>query len=338
MIQVRNLYKVFRDSEGDTLEALCGVDLEVRAGQICGIVGLSGAGKSTLLRCLNRLENPSSGTVTLDGCDVCSVTEKELLKLRRHVGMIFQHFNLLWSRSVAQNVAFPLQLEGWRQQDIDKRVDEVLRLVGLIDKKDSYPSQLSGGQKQRVAIARALANLPSVLLCDEATSALDPQTTKSILELIARINVELGLTVVLITHEMEVVREICHWVAVMESGQIVEQGPVKQIFMAPKSETARSFLRGLPRRGYDLEDLPKTSGCPLAKLSFGCDASQEPVISRTVRHCGVDVNILSGEIDHLYSSRVGTLVVQFIGSKEAIEHTMDYLRDNDVQVEVIWHG
>lgn len=338
MIELKNIRKVFRSPDGQSLEALKGVSLRIGEGEIFGIIGLSGAGKSTLLRMLNRLEEPTEGDVFIRGVSMVSLDAKGLRRARRRMGMIFQHFNLLRSRTVSGNVAYPLEIDGWAREDIRERVAEMLELVGLADKADSYPSQLSGGQKQRVAIARALANRPELLLSDEATSALDPKTTKSILQLLGEINRKLGLTIVLITHEMDVIREICHRVAIMEGGEVVETGTVQEVFMNPRSRTSQEFLSHLPRTTYDGESLPRIAGCPLAILHFNGGTAERPVISEAIRHSGADVNILAGDIDRLHSSRVGSLVVQFSGEPERVKAALESIRGDQVSVDVIWNG
>ncbi len=337
VIQLQGIGKVFPAS-GQEVTALRDVDLTIGDGEIFGIIGLSGAGKSTLLRMINGLERPTTGKVLLDGQDVHQLKPPQLRALRRQVGMIFQNFNLLASRDVAGNVAFPLELEKRSPGEIRRRVAQMLELVGLQDKARAYPAQLSGGQKQRVAIARALANGPKVLLSDEATSALDPRTTQSILALLDQIHRQLALTIVLITHEMEVIRQICHKVAILEAGRLVEQGTVKDIFMNPRSPTAREFLSNLPRTGMTLEGLPKSPGCPLAVLFFDGTAAGEPVISQVIRRCGVDINILAGDIDRICSDQVGNLTVQFLGDSQGIAQALDQIRGNGVKVEVIWNG
>ena len=339
MIRLCGIKKTYQSPDGTPVEALTGIDLNIDDGEIFGIIGLSGAGKSTLLRTINRLEEPSAGKVFIDGRDITSLPPGELRMARRKIGMIFQHFNLLASRDVAGNIAFPLELEHWKPRAIRERIDELLDFVELSDKAHAYPSQLSGGQKQRVAIARALANNPHVLLSDEATSALDPKTTKSILSLLASINRRMGLTIIVITHEMNVIREICQRVAILESGRIVEQGAVKDIFLNPKSRTAREFLTKLPRTGYDVNaDLPREPGKPVALLTFDGDAAASPLISRTVRETGADINILAGAIDNLYVSRVGNLTVQLEGTPEIIAAALSKIRDSHVKVDVIWNG
>ena len=241
MIKFENVIKSF-ESEARVVEAVKNVNLHIEKGKICGIIGFSGAGKSTLVRCINLLERPSSGKVFIDNTEITALSEKELRKKRKEIGMIFQQFNLFASRNVFDNVAYPLKYSGMKKEDIRKKVDSLLELVGLSDKAKAYPSQLSGGQKQRVAIARALANDPKILLSDESTSALDPQTTRSILKLLKELNEKLGITIVVITHEMQVVKEICHKVAVMEKGEVVEEGDVFTVFANPEKEITKDFV------------------------------------------------------------------------------------------------
>ncbi len=337
LINIQNLHKTYSSERGD-FEALRNITLTIQKGEIFGIIGLSGAGKSTLLRTLNRLEEPSSGNIFIEDTDITCLSTPELRKLRRHVGMIFQHFNLLTSRTVSQNVAFPLEIEKWSSDAISKRVTEMLDIVDLSDKAESYPSQLSGGQKQRVGIARALANNPSVLLCDEATSALDPKTTQSILSLLDEINRKLGITIVLVTHEMGVIRQICHRVAVLEQGEVVELGTVKDVFMKPQSKTAREFLSHLPRTTYDHEKLPHEAGKPVLTFSFNGETANHPVISQAIKQSGVEINILSGEIDHLHSSRIGNLTVQLSGTPSEINNALSFIQSKSVEVDVVWNG
>jgi len=337
MIDIHGVRKTFKTDRGK-MEALKNIDLRIETGEIFGIIGLSGAGKSTLLRTLNRLEEPDSGSVNLGGTAITGLVNSELRKIRRRVGMIFQHFNLLSSRTVYGNVAFPLELEKWTSSDIRSRVEEMLRLIGLEDKASSYPEQLSGGQKQRVGIARALANSPSVLLCDEATSALDPKTTQSILALLEDINAKTGITVVIVTHEMGVIRQICHRVAVLDEGKVVESGKVEDIFMKPRSAMAKQLLSHLPRRSYDLDILPREKGKPLVSFSFSGNSSGQPVISRAIKESGAEINILSGEIDKLQSTSVGSLTVQISGTREEIRNAISYVESRNVSTEVIWNG
>mgnify|MGYP001112286393 CR=1 FL=1 len=263
MIHIKNLTKTYFSDSGN-VNALEKVNLHIKKGEVFGVIGLSGAGKSTLLRCINMLEQPTSGSITIDGIEMTTLSPNELKEYRKNIGMIFQHFNLLSSRSVRGNVAFPLEIAGENSKTINQRVDHLLELVGLSDKADNFPSQLSGGQKQRVGIARALANRPKVLLCDEATSALDPQTTLSILNLLKEINKKLGLTIVLITHEMNVIKHICHSVAVIEKSRVVEHGSLIDIFSNPKTVTAQNFLKSIT-----LTELPDELKERIRRLNHG---------------------------------------------------------------------
>ena len=338
LIELKNVVKSFAPPDGRKVQALRGIDFSVETGDIFGIIGLSGAGKSTLLRVMNRLESPSEGEVWIGGRNMAILSGDELRTARQDMGMIFQHFNLLSSRSVYGNIAYPLEVQRLSPGEIKDRVSEMLRLVELEDKADAWPSQLSGGQKQRVAIARALAGRPKVLLCDEATSALDPRTTRSILHLLERINSSTGVTIALITHEMDVVREICRNMVILEDGIVVESGPVKDVFLNPKSRTAKEFLDDLPRTPSQDEELPRIVGSPLVILRFDGNAADMPIVSQAIKTTGVDVNILSGEIDSLRSSRVGNLTVQLSGNREEIEGAMEYFSRNGVSLEVIWNG
>ncbi|MGE5578393.1 MAG: methionine ABC transporter ATP-binding protein [Syntrophothermus sp.] len=343
MIRIVNVTKVF-ESGGARVEALKGVSLEVAKGEIYGIIGLSGAGKSTLIRCINMLERPQSGSIYIGDQDVTLLGEKELRAARREIGMIFQHFNLLSSRTVFGNVAFPLEIAGVPRPEIRRRVTELLEMVGLAEKADAYPAQLSGGQKQRVGIARALANRPKVLLSDEATSALDPQTTASILELLRDINKRLGITIVLITHEMNVIKEICDTVAVIENGQIIERGPVREVFTNTRTKTAREFIKGvmqseipeevrthrlvLANRGFEGE---------IVRISFMGEAAGKPIISSLVREFDLDANILYGKIDHFKEIPFGMLVVELTGKNGTVKKGIDHLKALGLECEVLKH-
>lgn len=334
LIEIKGLTKTYGQRD-KSFKALKGVDLTVEAGEIFGVIGLSGAGKSTLIRCINRLEKPTEGSVRVDSQDLTSLTPGELRLARQRMGMIFQHFNLLSSRTVAGNVAFPMEIAGRSKADIKPRVAELLDLVGLQDKAAAYPAQLSGGQKQRVGIARALANSPKILLCDEATSALDPQTTKAILALIQDIKVKLGLTVVLITHEMKVITEICDRVAVMEDGLIVESGSVIEVFTRPEHPITKSFVEAAisredtsPHWGYQ----PRGT---LIRIMFIGQAAGEPVISSLVRRFMVEANILQGDIGHLQGQPFGTMVIDLIGDKKERNLALTYLESLDLPVEVL---
>ncbi len=340
MIHLKGLTKVF-DEGKQRVTALQDVSLEIQAGEIFGIIGLSGAGKSTLVRCINMLEQPQQGEVVVGGVNMTKLSKSQLRESRKRIGMIFQHFNLLSSRTVFGNVAFPLEIAGKEKASIRPRVMELLELVGLADKADSYPAELSGGQKQRVGIARALANDPQVLLCDEATSALDPETTKSVLNLLQDINRRMQLTIVIITHEMQVIKEVCDRVAVIESGRIVELGSVLDVFTAPETETARRMIRGV----IDLEIpdglidscTPSTTKetHTLLKISFIGESAGRPVISTLVRECNVTANVLFGKIDHIKDTPFGTLVVELIGSQADVDEGMALLRRHGLEWEVL---
>lgn len=341
MIQLTGITKTYRESAAP-IQALKEIDLKVEAGEIYGIIGKSGAGKSTLIRCINMLERPTQGKVEVDGQEISALPESQLRQVRKKIGMIFQHFNLLSSRTVYENVSFPLELAGKTKQEIADEVLPLLELVGLTDRKDQYPAQLSGGQKQRVAIARSLANKPKVLLCDEATSALDPQTTRSILALLKNINRKLRLTIVLITHEMQVIKEICDKVAVIEDGLIIEHGRVVDLFIRPQTATTRDFIRtiishDLPDNLADLSfsPVPVENGSLVLRLTFLGQLAEEPVIARLVRKFHVDVNILSGNIDTIQDTLFGTLVVELSGEQAALLSALNYLQHYDLRIEVI---
>lgn len=332
MIQLKRVNKIYNNG----FHAVKDINLEIQKGDIFGIIGLSGAGKSSLIRMLNRLEEASSGEIWIEGSPIHSLSKQELLEKRKKIGMIFQHFNLLSSRTVAENVAFSLEIAKWKQSEIQQRVKELLELVELEDKADHYPSQLSGGQKQRVAIARALANQPDILLSDEATSALDPKTTKSILDLLRDIQKKFSLTVVMITHQMEVVREICNKVAVMSNGSIVEQGGIHHIFSEPKSEITKELISYVPEKKE--QNFSRRKGHMLLKLHFLGSISEEPVISTVIRNCAIDISIISGKIDTLATMNVGHLYVELSGELEAQEKAISAFQETDVRVEVIYHG
>ncbi|HWR40721.1 MAG TPA: methionine ABC transporter ATP-binding protein [Patescibacteria group bacterium] len=343
MIELAGITKIYNGTQ--SVQALKGIDLKVPAGEIYGIIGKSGAGKSTLIRCINMLERPTAGTVLVDGEDMTGLSEQQLQQKRKKIGMIFQHFNLLSSRTVYDNVAFPLELAGKSRQEIRDEVLPLLELVGLTEWKDQYPAQLSGGQKQRVGIARALANKPKVLLCDEATSALDPQTTQSILRLLRDINKKLALTIVLITHEMQVIKEICDRVGVIEDGLIIEQGAVLELFTRPRTATAREFIRTIV--SHDLPDRfrnirfssqPASGGSMVLRISFVGEVASEPVISRVSRDCQVDTNILFGNIDTIQDTPFGTLILEISGEPAALDRALQYLRVRELGVEVIGYA
>ncbi|HEY0600599.1 methionine ABC transporter ATP-binding protein [Brevundimonas sp.] len=309
MIQLDGVTKRFRSAAGERV-ALDRVDLTVEAGQVFGVVGRSGAGKSTLIRTINLLERPDAGRVIVDGQEITALAPAELRAARRRIGMIFQHFNLLNAKTIAENVAFPLRLEGRPGAEVDRRVTELLERLGLTEHAHKHPAQLSGGQKQRVGIARALATEPKVLLCDEATSALDPETTDDILSLLDQLNRELGLTIVLITHQMEVVRRVCDRVAVLKDGRVVEAGATADVFLHPKHLATRAMLAE-GEEAFDATLAP--AGGRLARLTFRGGSTYEPELSRVARSVGVDYSILSGRISRIRGEPYGQLVVAFTG-------------------------
>ena len=341
MIELRHISKDFGTGE-HAVHAVQDVSLTVETGEIFGIIGFSGAGKSTLVRCINLLERPTSGEVLLDGQELTALPPKQLRQTRKKIGMIFQHFNLMPSRTVAGNVAYPLRGSGLSREQIAAKVQSLLELVGIGDKADAFPSQLSGGQKQRVAIARALANDPSVLLCDEATSALDPQTTKAILHLLRDLNAKLGLTIVLITHEMAVVREICHRVAVMEHGRVAEQGEVFKVFVDPRQDITRSFIRTTSNLQKVEEliaaDSPVTRLKPgelIIRLSYVQRNAAEPLISVVTKLFDVSLNIIFADINIVQDAPIGGTVAIISGERSHITKAIEYFIDKNVGVEVI---
>ena len=341
MIELRHISKDFGTGE-HAVHAVQDVSLTVETGEIFGIIGFSGAGKSTLVRCINLLERPTSGEVLLDWQELTALPPKQLRQTRKKIGMIFQHFNLMPSRTVAGNVAYPLRGSGLSREQIAAKVQSLLELVGIGDKADAFPSQLSGGQKQRVAIARALANDPSVLLCDEATSALDPQTTKAILHLLRDLNAKLGLTIVLITHEMAVVREICHRVAVMEHGRVAEQGEVFNVFVDPRQDITRSFIRTTSNLQKVEEliaaDSPVTRLKPgelIIRLSYVQRNAAEPLISVVTKLFDVSLNIIFADINIVQDAPIGGTVAIISGERSHITKAIEYFIDKNVGVEVI---
>lgn len=334
MIKISNLKKVYESDYGD-VTAIEDIDLEIDKGEVFGIIGLSGAGKSTLIRCMNLLEKPTSGSIQIDGREIVGLQGAELRSLRSSLGMIFQHFNLLMQRTVEGNVAFPLEIAHTPKREISLRTGELLELVGLSEKTGAYPAQLSGGQKQRVAIARALANNPKVLLCDEATSALDPLTTKSILALLKDINKKLGLTIVLITHEMGVIKEICDRVAVIDSNHIVESGPVIDVLSRPASEAARKLF-GYSGRNIPVESTGTGGEYKIrVKVTFTGESALKPVVSNIVRNYGVDANILFGNIEYIQGAPLGELVLELSGGELAVRRALDYIIGLRLIYEVI---
>jgi D-methionine transport system ATP-binding protein len=338
LINVNSVKKVYSSRSGK-VTAVDHVDLTIDSGEIFGIIGYSGAGKSTLIRMLNGLEIPTAGSVSVAGHEVSKIKGSKLRKARQEISMIFQHFNLLWSRTVKENIAFPLEIAGVKKSARDKKVLELIKLVGLEGREDAYPSQLSGGQKQRVGIARALASDPKVLLCDEATSALDPQTTDAILDLLVDINKRLGLTIVLITHEMHVIRKICHRVAVMEDGKVVETGPVIDVFKQPKKEITKRFVQQViePEEAKDTIEhlIAQYKTGSIVMLGFVGESAEQPVITNLIRTFAVSVNIIQGKISPTQHGSYGTLYIHLDGEKQEIEKAIQYLHAQEISVEVI---
>lgn len=333
MIEFENVSKVFQ-GKGSDVEALKNVNLKIESGDIYGIIGFSGAGKSTLIRTINALEKPTEGRVLIDGEDINQLSESELRKKRKKIGMIFQQFNLLESKSVYDNVALPLKLNKVGKAQIKEKVEEVLKIVELSDKKNAYPGQLSGGQKQRVGIARALVSDPSILLSDEATSALDPKTTTEILRLLKRINRELGITIVLITHEMNVIQKICNHVAVMENGVIVERGDVIDIFSAPQQHITRNFVSSIIHDQVPellVEGIRKeTKNNEILKLKFLDSDSTESVLSLVNKNFDVETNILFANISEIQERVLGIIIVQILGSAGEIEKSKQFITEHRV--------
>ena len=328
MIQVENLCKRF-NTKGGTVEAAKNISFSIEKGEIFGIIGLSGAGKSTLVRCLNLLERPTSGTVRVNGKNLTELSEKELRKERQKVGMIFQHFNLLMQRTALDNVCFPMEIAGIKKAEARKKALEYLKIVGLEEKALSYPSQLSGGQKKRVAIARVLASDPQILLCDEATSALDPQTTKAILELIKEINRDYEITVVVITHEMSVVQEICDKVAVLERGALVETGTVEELFRNPKTDEAKKLVFS------GRTQIQEMKGKRLVRVTFQEKSSFEPVIANLVLTYRTPVNILYADTKNINGQAQGEMILQLPEIEEVANKMIQYLRDINMGVEEV---
>lgn len=338
LISLKDVSKRFITKQGEIV-AVDSVNLDIQRGEIFGIIGYSGAGKSTLIRLLNGLEKPSDGHITVNGQEITSINEDKLRSFRQKVSMIFQHFNLLWSRTVAENIAFPLEIAGVPKEKRKARVEELLSLVGLEGRGDSYPSQLSGGQKQRVGIARALANGPEVLLCDEATSALDPETTDSILDLLVSINEKLGLTIVLITHEMQVIQKICNRVAVMENGQVVEEGDVLEVFQKPQQPITKRFVSQISDSKEPIQTIQNLvklyPNGKLVKLVFVGDTTEQPILSRLIKQFDLEVNIVQGNISHTKSGAFGTLILQIDGNEQAVEEAIEFIHAQKVKTEVI---
>jgi D-methionine transport system ATP-binding protein len=324
MIQISELYKIYKQNNQKVV-ALDGVSLYVKQGEVYGVLGQSGAGKSTLIRCVNQLEKPTSGSVIVNGQEMTELSGAALRQARQHIGMIFQHFNLLSSRTVAQNIAFPLEVMGYDKIKRRQKVEELLALVGLESKANFYPAQLSGGQKQRVGIARALSGEPKVLLSDEATSALDPQTTRSILELLRDLNKRMGLTILLITHEMSVVKQICDSVAILNAGKIIEQGQVNDLIGRPDSLLAQEFF---PRRNLFKTNL----GAVLVTIAFTKEAANQPILATLTRRFDLDFHIISGSVEIINGQRVGQFQLELTGARAT--EALRYLKESGFAVEV----
>ncbi len=337
MIQIKNIKKTYI-SNNIQVEALKEINLDIEKGDFYGIIGLSGAGKSTLIRLLNRLEEPTSGEILVEGNNILEFNSKALQEYRKKTGMIFQHFNLMSSRTVGGNISFALEVANYPKDRIKSRISELLKLVELEDKMDNYPAQLSGGQKQRVAIARALANHPKILLSDEATSALDPKTTKNILTLLKDIQKKLNLTIILITHQMEVIRDSCNKVAILDRGNVAEVGEVVDIFAKPKTSITQDFIKHLiPEEELEVEFSQKPSR-KIIKLSYIGITIEKPIISQLVRKFDVDVSILAGSIDKLVTNSVGHLILELSGDMENQIRSIEWLEKNKLGIEVLYNG
>lgn len=338
-IKIENVSKTYSSKEG-TVQALKNVSLTIRSGEIYGIIGMSGAGKSTLVRCMNFLEQPTSGNVLIKGRALGGLKEKELRKQREQIGMIFQHFNLLMQKSVLENVCFPMYIQGKKKKEAREKAEELLEIVGLKEKANAFPSQLSGGQKQRVAIARALATSLKILLCDEATSALDPQTTASILELLQEINRKFNITIVIITHQMSVVRKICSHVAIMKSGEIVETGSVSEIFSHPKSDVARELIRkdegddvGRAESSGNTKDLIQSGR--KVRIVFSENSAFQPVIANMILKFREPVNILRADTRNIGGVAKGEMILEFAGDSRQVEEMQNYLKTCGIELEEV---
>lgn len=338
MITFEGLEKEYRTKD-KTFKALNGINLTIEKGEIFGVIGFSGAGKSTLIRCVNFLEKPTGGRVLVDGQDLLTLSPSNIRKVKREIGMVFQHFNLLQSKTVFANIAMPLVLEGAPKKQIKQRVEELLKFVGLSDKAGAYPEQLSGGQKQRVGIARALATQPSILLCDEATSALDPQTTGSILKLLKKINAEYKITILMITHEMSVIRDVCDKVAVIEGGEIIESGTVFDIFSNPQTKTAQNFVHSvlndsIPESVRTLVQEHNPNG-KLFKINFVGASSGQPLLSKIAKKFDVDINVLFGNITELQGVPFGHLIVELRGQENEIKRAYLHIQQENVSIREV---
>ena len=335
MIEFKNISKHYQ-LKGQTLRALDQINLQIPTGSIFGIIGYSGAGKSTLIRLINLLERPNAGQVIIHQKDFTALNARELRHERAHIGMIFQHFNLLQTKTVAANIEMPMKLLGWSKAEREKRLNELLEFIDLKHKKDAFPDELSGGQKQRVGIARALANHPKILLCDEATSALDPQTTKSVLQLLKRINQEQGITIVMVTHEMDVIETVCDYVAVMEKGDVIETGSTLQIFSQPQHPTTKNFIQTVLQQNLPvniLTNLENQNHHSIYCLKFLGSSAQETVIQGVIKQFDISLNILFANMTEINGSVIGQMFIQLLGDPAQITAAIQYLRDNGVQVD-----
>ena len=335
MIEVKNVRKEYIQG-GNVFEALKGISVQINEGEIFGFIGLSGAGKTSLVRCIAALESVTSGEIRIDGIDFTKLTSKELREARKKMGLVFQHFNLMMNKTVYENIAFPLKLEKKSKEEIHNKTIELLAMVGLEDKASSYPSKLSGGQKQRVGIARALAGDPSIIICDEATSALDPATTKSILQLLKEIHAKRKITFIVITHEMDVIKEICTKAAILEDGLIIEEGSVLDLYINPKTETAKKFFNKVDTTFVNAtyDKVFEETGV-IVKAAFIGDSSVQPYISRMIKKYDVDVSILSGNIEEVSGAIVGCLVLKIDGNEKDVQEAINSLRSQNILLEVI---
>ena len=335
MIEFKDISKKY-ELKGQTLRALNRINLQIPTGSIFGIIGYSGAGKSTLIRLINLLERPTSGQVIINGTNFTALDAKSLRQERTQIGMIFQHFNLMQTKTVAANIEMPMKLLGWSKAEREKRLEELLDFIDLKHKRHAFPDELSGGQKQRVGIARALANHPKILLCDEATSALDPQTTKSVLQLLKRINQEQGITIVMVTHEMDVIETVCDYVAVMEKGDVIETGSTLQIFSQPQHPTTKNFIQTVLQQNLPvniLANLENQNHHSIYCLKFLGSSAQETVIQGVIKQFDISLNILFANMTEINGSVIGQMFIQLLGDPAQITAAMQYLRDNGVQVD-----
>lgn len=335
MIEFKDISKQY-ELKGQTLRALNRINLQIPTGSIFGIIGYSGAGKSTLIRLINLLERPTSGQVIINGTDFTALDAKSLRQERTQIGMIFQHFNLMQTKTVAANIEMPMKLLGWSKAEREKRLEELLDFIDLKHKRHAFPDELSGGQKQRVGIARALANHPKILLCDEATSALDPQTTKSVLQLLKRINQEQGITIVMVTHEMDVIETVCDYVAVMEKGDVIETGSTLQIFSQPQHPTTKNFIQTVLQQNLPvniLTNLENQNHHSIYCLKFLGSSAQETVIQGVIKQFDISLNILFANMTEINGSVIGQMFIQLLGDPAQITAAIQYLRDNGVQVD-----